>query len=350
MIQFKKAHGEKQSHNQEAADHWVKNVWPEVFERYSAEDIYNCDETGVSFRALPDSGMVYKHEKPSGSKLAKERITALVTCNYTGSDKRKLFVIGKSEHARCFRGVAKLPVQYKANKNAWMTAVLFKDYLKDFDRDMVRQKRKVCLLMDNCSAHNVDARLTNVEVVFLPPNTTSSVQPLDQGIIKNIKHFYRKSLLQRIVSSIDSGTKETASKIVKSVTLLDAIHMLVDSWRSVKPETISNCFMSGLTEDVGDEFLGFSQEDIPHNIDAEEYESYLNIDEDVETEGALTDSQICEGLKTTADADEEEEDETPALPPPSNAEVICALDVLRRRVQHKGLDSVRILPALRMFS
>ena len=96
QIQYKKAHGEKQSHDQEAADHWVKNVWPEVFQKYKTDDIYNCDETGVFFRALPDSGMVHKSEKPSGSKISKERITALVCCNYTGTDKRRLFIIGKS--------------------------------------------------------------------------------------------------------------------------------------------------------------------------------------------------------------------------------------------------------------
>ena len=288
--------------------------------------------------------MVHKSEKPSGSKISKERITALVSCNYTGTDKRRLFIIGKSVSPRCFRGVANLPVKYAANTNAWMTGVFFKDWLKEFDIDMGRQQRKVCLLMDNCSAHNVEVRLRNVEIVFLPPNTTSSVQPLDQGIIRNIKHYYRTAFLQRIVSVIDSGTAQTANKVVKSITLLDAIHMLSNAWQRVKVETISNCFMSGLTEDVEEDFLGFTEEDIPPNIDAEEYEMYVNVDEEVETEGVLTDAQLCEGLVSSSsdcqqEEEEEEEDESPPPPPPSNAEVLQAMDIIRRRVYHKGLNS-----------
>jgi len=41
-------------------------------------------------------------------------------------EKHKLMVIG---NPRCFKGVKTLPVDYKANKSAWMTAVIFKDWL-----------------------------------------------------------------------------------------------------------------------------------------------------------------------------------------------------------------------------
>ena len=51
--------------------------------------------------------------------------------------------------------------------------------------------RKVVLLVDGFSAHktgldslaNDGMTLNNVKVIFLPPNTTSVCQPLDQGII-----------------------------------------------------------------------------------------------------------------------------------------------------------------------
>jgi len=40
-------------------------------------------------------------------------------------EKNKLFVIGKSKQPRCFKGVKALPVEYSANKNAWMTQEIF---------------------------------------------------------------------------------------------------------------------------------------------------------------------------------------------------------------------------------
>lgn len=62
--------------------------------------------------------------------------------------------------------------------------------------------RSVLLLIDNFSTYiaavsKLEAipqgmRLKNTEVVFLPPNTTSKLQPLDQGIIASFKARYRR--------------------------------------------------------------------------------------------------------------------------------------------------------------
>ena len=41
--------------------------------------------------------------------------------------------------------------------------------------------RKVLLLIDNASSHYVSYQSRNVKVMFLPPNMTSKIQPLDAG-------------------------------------------------------------------------------------------------------------------------------------------------------------------------
>lgn len=40
---------------------------------------------------------------------------------FKGSVKRKLPVIGKSKNPHCFKNIRPLPINYKANKSAWMT-------------------------------------------------------------------------------------------------------------------------------------------------------------------------------------------------------------------------------------
>ena len=42
---------------------------------------------------------------------------------------------------------------------------------------------KVLLLLDNCRAHPPSSELTNGNIftLFLPPNVTSLIQPMDQG-------------------------------------------------------------------------------------------------------------------------------------------------------------------------
>ena len=111
-----------------------------------------------------------------------------------------------------------------------------------FNRKMIQQKRSVLLLMDNAGCHPEDLRdkFSNVKVVFFPPNTTSKLQPLDLGIIKNFKVHYRRYLLSYILASIE--TCISASEVAKTITILDAIRWISKAWRDVKPETISKCF------------------------------------------------------------------------------------------------------------
>ncbi|GFT01752.1 tigger transposable element-derived protein 1 [Trichonephila clavipes] len=78
-----------------------------------------------------------------------------------------------------------------ANPKAWMTTAIFTEwfnncfvpeveaYMKEKSLDF-----KALLIVDNAASHPELEHL-NVQLVFLPPNTTSLIQALDQGI-KNI--------------------------------------------------------------------------------------------------------------------------------------------------------------------
>ena len=74
----------------------------------------------------------------------------------------------------------------------------------------------------------------------MPKITTSKLQPLDAGIIKNFKVFYRKQLLQHVLARIKPGSK--ASDVITSVDLLKSIGWVMDAWIKVKKGTIVNCF------------------------------------------------------------------------------------------------------------
>jgi len=57
-------------------------------------------------------------------------------------------------------------------------------------------KRQIILFVDNCAAHSEDTTfLRNVKVVRYPANCTSTLQPLDLGIIHSVKAYYRKRLV-----------------------------------------------------------------------------------------------------------------------------------------------------------
>jgi hypothetical protein len=101
----------------------------------------------------------------------------------------------KVRNPRYFKHVKKLPVNYNANKKAWMTSSIIEQWIKDLDRSMTRQKRKTLIFADNCPAHPHTQNLKSVTLLFLPPHTTSKIQPMDQGIIMNFKQDYRRRLI-----------------------------------------------------------------------------------------------------------------------------------------------------------
>ena len=217
-LNFKKAHGEKKDADFVAADTWTSTVLAELLCEYSLRDIYNADKTGIYFRAVPDGTLCFSTDKLYGRKKAKDRVTVLVCVNMDGSDKRPLLVIGKSNQPRRFRGIPTLPTPYTSNPSAWVTSNIFRKWLIELNRDIVKQDRHIALLVDNCSAHPKDCgvELTNVAVYFLP---TSLIQPGDMGIIRHLKALYQKSMISRIVSHLDGEASITVTQLSRQVNM-----------------------------------------------------------------------------------------------------------------------------------
>ena len=201
---------------------------------YKPEDIYNANETAIFYRLLPDKTLEFKNVDCHDGKQSKERITALVCINMTGTDKLRLYILGKSANPRCFKNVKSLPTRYDANKKVWMTKELFTKWVVKFDKKCQRQRRKVAPIIDNCPSHPKIKRLQAVTLHSLPPNTTSRTQSMDQGVIRTLKHHYRGLVSGKHLRAIEKNE-------LLAITLLDALFFLRQAWHSVTPETIANC-------------------------------------------------------------------------------------------------------------
>ena len=84
------------------------------------------------------------------------------------------------------------------------------EWLRWFDERM--HDRSIFLLMDNFFAHTVGLftinaiiKLQHTTVQWLPPNSTSLHQPLDQGIIQNWKCYYQKSWFSYMIKELDQN-------------------------------------------------------------------------------------------------------------------------------------------------
>ena len=109
-----------------------------------------------------------------------------------------------------------------------MTAGIFRQWLVEFSRDMIKGNRNVTPVVDNCAAHPNDSAdgLSHIALFFLPSNVTSLIQPCDMRIVRNLKAMYRKRIVARIISVIDTGIHMPVSQLAKSISLLNAMHML----------------------------------------------------------------------------------------------------------------------------
>jgi hypothetical protein len=83
-----------------------------------------------------------------------------------------------------------------------MTGKIFKEFLIYFNREI--GGRKAVLLIDRFRPHQTridllkaeDIALPNLAIRFLPANATSLCQPLDQGIIRTWKAYYKQRWLK----------------------------------------------------------------------------------------------------------------------------------------------------------
>ena len=135
--------GERSAVDEASTDQWIKDVLKPTLARYSKKDVFNCDESGLFWRLLPDRTLAFKSDKCSGGKKSKERVTFLLCTNVDGSQKMPVFALGRFAQPRSFRGVKTIPVEYSANASSWMTSELFKTWLTQFDRRMKAEKRSV---------------------------------------------------------------------------------------------------------------------------------------------------------------------------------------------------------------
>ena len=206
LIIFKAVSGEAASVDMSTVETWRGSALKELLQLYKPDDIFNADEMGIFFKCLPDKTLDFKGAICTGGKKGKDRPTVLVAANMSGKEKLPLFVIGKTAKPRCFNNVKSLPVDYAANKKAWMTSDLFVSWLRKLDKKYLLQGRSIAMIVDNCPAHPDIDNLKAVKLVILPPNTASILQPCDQGIINSFKRLYRKAVVQRYLVHIDTGS------------------------------------------------------------------------------------------------------------------------------------------------
>ena len=238
--------GESASADEDSAKKFpqeLKNIIEEG--NFTSSQIFNVDETGLFWKRMPGRTFISKEEsRMPGFKAAKDRLTLLLGGNAEGDCKLKPMLIYRSENPRVLKGVDKkaLPVIWRSNKKAWVTVTLFEEW---FSQNFIPEVKKFCeekgipfnilLLMDNAPSHPSFLKhlSPNIKVVFLPPNTTSLLQPMDQGVIAAFKAHYLRYTFEKLIEVTDREGGPSILEFWKSFSILDAVKIIKKAWEKV---------------------------------------------------------------------------------------------------------------------
>ena len=170
------------------------------------------------------------------------------------------------------------------------------------------------------------------------------------SLIRNLKGFYRSKLNSRLILALDANPDKHIKDMFKTISLLDALHLLSESWDDVKSETIANCFRHGgfkviPTEDSNTDFNSLEDVPVPSNMTDDTFREMVVQDAQTQTSSELTDEEIIETASMVQlskksrteecfSSDSEDEDE----PDISDQEVLKSLFMARKYAQKKGLS------------
>lgn len=123
-----------------------------------------------------------------------------------------------------------------------MTRWIFFEWLLKFNKTYSLKGQKVALVIDSCTAHGTVAGVlslnsSHVHVIFLPPNTTYVIQPLDASITAALKCRYRRLQVGHVTDLDD-----IESDNIYKVEILQRIRWITSEWTTSPSALIADCW------------------------------------------------------------------------------------------------------------
>uniref|UniRef100_A0A5F8GLC9 Tigger transposable element-derived protein 1-like n=1 Tax=Monodelphis domestica TaxID=13616 RepID=A0A5F8GLC9_MONDO len=236
---------------------------------YTDQQIFNVDETGLFWKRMPSRTHISKKEniKP-GFKVSRDRLTLLLGGNAEGDFKLKPMLVYWTQNPRALRGynLQSLPVLWRSNKKAWVTKAVFEDWFSSYFSPAVEKyckdsniAFKVLLILDNAPGHptTLSSLCENIKVIFLPPNATSLLQPMDQGTIATFKAYYLRKIFEQAVVKTIGDDAMSLTDFWENYNIRDAVENIHHAWQQITANNMREVWKCILPHCANSNFEGF---------------------------------------------------------------------------------------------
>ncbi|CAH2330513.1 tigger transposable element-derived 1-like [Pelobates cultripes] len=206
----------------------------------------------------------------------KDRLILLFCANASGDLKIKPLLVYHSEKPWAFKkhkvNKEQLSVLWQSNPKAWVTRLLFVQWVNVVFGHAVKQylvdnnlPLTAMLLTDCALAHppgleeDLLEDLNFIKVMFLPPNTTPLLQPMDQQVIPNFKKkLYTRELFRRWFERTDRSSLTLHEFWREHFDIVSCLQIITIACARLCCETCLRCFCTctRVNSVGGDCFLG----------------------------------------------------------------------------------------------
>ncbi|XP_045704957.1 tigger transposable element-derived protein 1-like isoform X1 [Phyllostomus hastatus] len=221
---------------------------------YSPRQVFNVDETGLFWKRLPERMLLaLEGAARPGPKAPKDHLSLLLGANAAGDFKLKPLLVYPSENPRTLKGCSKasLPVVWCSNGNDWLTPNIFQDWFTGCFCPAVESycashglPHRALLLLDSAPCHptHLGSLSAHVRVEFLPKNTSTLIQPMNQSIIAAFKAHYLRLTLSHLVQKKAGGDRPSMWEFWRSYTVMTAVDNIAQAWAELQPNTLNSAW------------------------------------------------------------------------------------------------------------